>query len=201
MIQQMDEQPTTNQDEIDLARRQFLLKATCIVGGIGVAAATVPFIAAWSPSEATQASGAAVTVDLKLLPPGEMMTVTWRGKPVWIVHRTAAEIASLNQDEIALRDPNSQVDQQPHYAQNLYRSRNPNYLVLVGICTHLGCIPNYCPQPKSVSPNWLGGFLCPCHGSRFDMAGRVFKGSPAPINLLVPPYRFIDAITLLIGED
>lgn len=188
-------------DDIDAARRQFLIKATCIVGAVGVAAAATPFIAALSPSAQTQADNGPVTVDLRQLIPGQQLTVTWQSKPVWIIYRTAAELASLQHDQTELRDPLSQVDQQPSYAKNSYRARDPKYLILVGVCTHLGCIPNYCPLPGSITPSGAGGFLCPCHGSRFDMAGRVLKGSPAPINLLVPPYHFVDANTVVIGED
>lgn len=186
--------------EVDEQRRQFLLAASCVLGGVGAFCALTPFIASWMPNAKTQAANAPVRVDLSVLQPGQQLTVTWRGKPIWIIRRTADMLQNLANHNTALRDPDSKVNQQPPYAQNNYRSINPEFLVLVGICTHLGCIPVYKPHVHELNPQWPGGFYCPCHGSSFDLAGRVFKGAPAPINLEVPPYYFLDANTLIIGE-
>jgi ubiquinol-cytochrome c reductase iron-sulfur subunit len=186
--------------QINKGRRKFLLAATSILGGIGALFASVPFISSWWPSARTQALGSPVTVDISHLEPGAIMTVVWRGKPIWIVHRTPAMLATLKTDTNLLRDPDSKVDQQPNYADNEYRSIKPEYLILVGICTHLGCIPNYKPQLHQLGPTWPGGFYCPCHGSMYDLAGRVFKNVPAPINLQVPPYHFLNDTTIIIGE-
>lgn len=187
--------------EIDKGRRKFLLTASSIMGGIGALFATIPFFASWWPSARTQAEGAPIMVDISHLEPGAIMTVVWRGKPIWIVHRTPDMLATLKTDINLLRDPDSKVDQQPKYADNSYRSIKPEYLVLVGICTHLGCIPNYKPQLQQLGPTWPGGFYCPCHGSMYDLAGRVFKAMPAPINLEVPPYRYLNDTTIIIGEN
>jgi len=188
-------------DEIDEKRRAFLVKATTAVGAVGVLATAVPFVASMLPSEDVAEAAAPIKVDISHLKPGEQLTIMWRGRPIWIIHRTPEALASLKKDLTLLRDPNSQVDQQPPYAKNLYRSIKPEILVLVGVCTHLGCIPTYRPDEGSVSPQWPGGFLCSCHGSKFDLAGRVFKGVPAPINLEVPSYTYINDTTLLIGVD
>jgi ubiquinol-cytochrome c reductase iron-sulfur subunit len=190
------------QDDIDISRRKFLLAATGLLGGIGVLGLATPFIASWRLSGKAKALGAPVECDLSLLEPGQQMTVEWRGKPVWIVRRTQEQLQQLARlDESRLRDPHSNVDQQPDYAHNPYRSRKPEYLILVGICTHLGCSPKYKPTLGELGKDWPGGFYCPCHGSTFDLAGRVFKGVPAPINLAVPPYQFIDDHTVVIGVD
>lgn len=188
-------------DDIDLERREFLKIATTVMGCIGVAAAGIPFIMALEPSADVEAIGAPVSADLSKIGPGEMITIPWRGKPIWVVRRTKEQLASLALDENLLRDPDSKVDQQPDYAKNRYRSIKPEFLVLVGVCTHLGCIPNYRPELGSVTPQWPGGFLCPCHGSKFDMAGRVFKGVPAPINLEVPKYAYRSDTEIIIGAD
>ncbi|MGQ3889882.1 ubiquinol-cytochrome c reductase iron-sulfur subunit [Legionella sp. CNM-1927-20] len=190
-----------SQEEIDEKRRKFLLTATGVLGGIGAACALTPFISSWLPSAKAQAAGAPVEVDLSKLEPGQQATVEWRGRPVWIIRRTKAMLEQLAGAEDQLRDPESLVEQQPAYAKNKYRSIRPEYLVLVGICTHLGCSPKYTPQVNELGPNWRGGFYCPCHGSTFDLAGRVFKGVPAPINLEVPPYRFVNEHVIIIGED
>lgn len=187
--------------DFDEDRRRFLLKSTCVLGGVGALCALTPFVTSLLPSAKAKALGAPVEVDLSKMEPGEQAVVAWRGKPVWIIRRTKEMLGSLKGDESQLRDPQSLVQQQPEYAKNQYRSINPEYLVLIGICTHLGCSPKYKPQLKELGPDWPGGFFCPCHGSTFDLAGRVFKGVPAPINLEVPPYRFINAHTILIGED
>jgi ubiquinol-cytochrome c reductase iron-sulfur subunit len=188
-------------DEIDEKRREFLIKAATALGAVGVVAAAIPFVESMLPSEIAAEAAAPVKVDISKLALGQQLTVMWRGKPIWVIHRSPEEIASLSKDESLLRDPDSKVDQQPPYAKNRYRSIRPEILVLVGICTHLGCIPNYRPEPGSVSSRWPGGFLCPCHGSKFDLAGRVFKAVPAPINLLVPSYTYINDQTVLIGVD
>ena len=184
-------------------RRRMLTTAASVVGGVGVAAAAWPFIASMEPSARAQAAGAPVEVDLSEIAPGEKKVVGWRGKPVWIVHRTPTMMKTLGEDTDKLRDPDSEVaSQTPPFARNEYRAIRPEYLVLVGICTHLGCSPTYRPEPASpdLGPDWLGGFFCPCHGSRFDIAGRVFKGVPVPSNLEVPPYRYLSETRLLIGQ-
>lgn len=186
---------------IDIGRRKFLVGMTSLLGAVGAIFAAVPFISAWFPSAKVRAAGAPVEVNIKRLEPGQKMTVEWRGKPVWIIRRTQAELENLKKGEDVLRDPESLVEQQPHYTQNRHRSINPEYLVLVGVCTHLGCSPTYRPGPGTLNDTWPGGFYCPCHGSTFDMAGRVFQGVPAPINMQVPPYHFIAEDKLVIGED
>jgi ubiquinol-cytochrome c reductase iron-sulfur subunit len=188
-------------DDIDKTRREFLIKATTLIGAVGLVATAIPFVTSMLPSTEAEAAGAPIKVDISQIQPGEQKTVMWRGKPIWIVHRTQEEIDSLNKDSDLLRDPNSDVAQQPPYARNAYRSIKPEFLILVGVCTHLGCIPTYRPEPHSVSSDWPGGFFCTCHGSKFDMAGRVFKGVPAPINLEVPHYAFISDTEIIIGVD
>lgn len=191
--------------DIDSGRRRFLLAATSVLGGIGAAFTAVPFISSWLPSAKARAEGAPVEVDISQLEPGQQVTVEWRGNPVWILRRTEQMLAGLSQTESFLRDPDSVTEQQPVYAHNRYRSRMPEYLVLIAVCTHLGCVPKYCPSrtecPQDLGADWPGGYFCPCHGSKFDLAGRVFKGVPAPINLAVPPYTFINDDTILIGVD
>ena len=197
--------PETNTGEseeiIDIQKRQFLLTATTVLGGVGAACALTPFVSSWLPSAAVEAAGAPVQVDLSKMLPGQQVTVAWRGKPVWIIQRTKEMLDHLSKQNELLRDPQSLTEQQPDYAKNTWRSINPEYLVLVGICTHLGCSPKYTPEVNALGPDWPGGFYCPCHGSTFDLAGRVFKGVPAPINLEVPPYHFISAHMIVIGEE
>jgi ubiquinol-cytochrome c reductase iron-sulfur subunit len=188
-------------DNIDEKRRAFLIKTTTAMGAVGVLATAVPFVTSMLPAEDVSEAGAPIKVDISALKPGDQLTVMWRGKPIWIVYRTPESLESLLKDEPLLRDPNSEEEQQPHYAKNRYRSIKPEILVLVGVCTHLGCIPTYRPEPGSVQAQWPGGFFCTCHGSKFDMAGRVFKGVPAPINLEVPSYTYLNEKTLLIGVD
>ncbi|MCS5710759.1 ubiquinol-cytochrome c reductase iron-sulfur subunit [Candidatus Berkiella aquae] len=189
-------------DKVDTGRRRFLTAATTVIGGVGVAYAASPFICSWFPSAKAQAMGAPVKIDVSKLEPGAQLTVEWRGQPIWVVHRTEQMLEKLKGLDGQLRDPESHEDsQQPKYAQNEYRSIKPNYLVLVGICTHLGCVPMYKPEVGSLDPSWPGGFFCPCHGSRFDMAGRVFKGVPAPLNLVVPPYFYEGDTVIVVGED
>ena len=193
-----------NQEQNDLVdenRRRFLLATTYILSGIGALFALTPFISSWLPSAKARAEGSPVRVDLSKLEPGEQAVVEWRGKPVWIIRRTKDMLRRLKERSSLLRDPYSLTLQQPDYAKNEYRSLNPEYLVLIGICTHLGCSPKYKPNLGDLGPDWPGGFFCPCHGSTFDLSGRVFKDVPAPINLEVPPYYFIDEHTLVIGEE
>jgi ubiquinol-cytochrome c reductase iron-sulfur subunit len=190
----------TTQDEVDESRRCFLRRATATVGGIGIAATSIPFISYWLPSEDIEAAGGPVEVDISKLNPTQQLTVMWRGKPVWIIRRTQAMLETLPKLNNDLRDPFSEDDQQPSYAKNLYRSIKPEFFIAVGVCTHLGCIPTYRPDAGGVSPNWLGGFYCPCHGSTYDLAGRVFKGVPAPKNLEIPDYGYMNDSRIIIGE-
>ncbi|MXX98901.1 MAG: ubiquinol-cytochrome c reductase iron-sulfur subunit, partial [Gammaproteobacteria bacterium] len=181
----------------------FLTSCASIVGGVGMVTTVVPFVKSMNPSAKTQAAGAPVEVDLTKIEPGEMVREEWRGKPVWIVNRTKQMLQTLKDVEPQLRDPNSEQPQQPSYAHNEYRSIKPEFLVLVGICTHLGCSPTYRPDvgAEDLGANWEGGFFCACHGSRFDLAGRVFRGVPAPKNLEVPPYRYAGDDKIVIGES
>lgn len=187
-------------EKLDTSRRRFLTTATSVVGGIGLACTAVPFVVSWLPSEKTKALGAPVEVDISKIEPGQKITVPWRGQPIFIVNRTKEELASLPKLTDSLRDPNSEEPQQPDYAKNIYRSIKENILVVIGICTHLGCVPLYKPEPNSVEAGWLGGFFCPCHGSLYDLSGRVYKGVPAPLNLVVPPYEYLSDTQLKIGE-
>lgn len=188
-------------DKVDEKRREFLLKATTCMGAVGIAAAAVPFITSMLPTINAEAAAGPAKIDISKMKPGDQLTVLWRGKPIWIVKRTQEELDKLPSLDDELRDPHSKVDQQPAYARNGYRSIKPEFLVLVGVCTHLGCVPTYRPEPGSVTTNWQGGFFCTCHGSKFDLAGRVFKDVPAPINLEVPAYSFLDDNTILIGVN
>lgn len=192
-----------NQDGVDKGRRRFLTATTAVVGGIGAVYAAVPFLASWKPSAKAQAAGAPVEVDISKLQPGQRISPEWRGRPIWIVRRTPEMLDRLKQVGGLLADPSSDMPQQPEYAKNEYRAVKPEYLVVIGICTHLGCSPLYRPEVAAadLGADWPGGFFCPCHGSKFDMAGRVFKSMPAPTNLVVPPYRYITDTTILIGED
>lgn len=187
----------------DPERRTWLI-ATGAAAGVAAVGTAVPFVGSLAPSERAKAQGAAVEVDISALAPGAMMTVEWRGKPVWIVRRTPEMLAALHGQEAALADPASERAQQPDYAANEARSIRPEVFVAVGICTHLGCSPTAVPAGSAnpaVGPDWQGGFFCPCHGSTFDGAGRVFRNKPAPTNLEVPPHRYVGASRLLIGED
>ena len=188
---------------IDKKRRHFLTAAATVVGGAGVLATAVPFVSTLSPSARTRAIGGPVEADISKLKPGEMQIEKWRGKPVWILRRSEESIAELAEMVDSLRDPESDVEQQPEYAKNGHRSVNPEYLVVVGLCTHIGCSPKYRSknEGEEFGADWKGGFFCPCHGSKFDLAGRVFKGVPAPANLLVPKYQFISETKILIGDD
>jgi len=188
-------------EQIDEKRRKFLSRATATVGVAGIVAAGIPFAASMMPSEEAKAAGAPVKVNIGSMKPGDQLTVLWRGFPVWIVYRTTQMLEELKKITNELRDPDSKIEQQPEYAQNLYRSIKPEILVLVGVCTHLGCTPTYRPEPHAIDRSWPGGFFCTCHGSKFDMSGRVFKGVPAPINLEVPPYVFLNEEEILIGTS
>lgn len=190
-------------DDVNPGRRRLLTAAATVVGGVGVAFAAAPFIASWWPSERAQAAGAPIEADVSKLEPGARMTVEWRGKPVWLVNRTPRMLEALPTLDDQLRDPQSEASQQPPYCQNETRSIKPDLLVMVGICTHLGCSPTYRPEPApaDLGPQWKGGFFCPCHGSKFDLAGRVFAGVPAPTNMVIPPYMFLSDTRVLVGAD
>ena len=190
-----------SQETINKGRRQFLVALTAGLGAIGALFAAIPFISSWFPSARAKAAGAPVKVDVSHLQPDELMIVEWRGKPVWIIRRSQEDLERLKAPQKNLRDPESTVAQQPEYARNVFRSLKPEYLILVGICTHLGCSPTFVPGVGELGPNWSGGFYCPCHGSKFDLAGRVYTGVPAPINLEVPPYKFLSDSVVLIGDD
>jgi len=190
---------------VDTSKRTWLIASGC-AGAVGGVATAVPFVSTFQPSERAKAAGAAVEVDISALKPGEKVTVEWRGKPVWIVRRTPEQVASLKKTDNQVADPQSdrKAFPTPDYAKNEYRSIKPELFVAVGICSHLGCSPSDRFQPgaqPSLPDDWQGGFLCPCHGSTFDMAGRVFKNKPAPDNLEVPPHMYLSESKLLIGED
>jgi ubiquinol-cytochrome c reductase iron-sulfur subunit len=191
-----------DQEKVDKTRRNLVV-ATSVVGGAATLGAAVPFVASMLPSERAKAAGAPVEVDLSRLAPGELGIYEWRGKPVWVIRRTEQMLASLKAAQEQLSDPASKASQQPGYAENEHRSSKPDIMVMEGVCTHLGCSPQLKPAEAKaeMGGDWVGGFYCPCHGSKFDFAGRVFRGAPAPTNLPVPPYTFLSDSTLLIGED
>ncbi|TAN52818.1 MAG: ubiquinol-cytochrome c reductase iron-sulfur subunit [Betaproteobacteria bacterium] len=190
------------QSPADEERRKLLARATAAAGGLALAGASLPFVASLRPSERAKAQAAPIEVDTALLRPGELKTVEWRGKPVWILGRTPAMLSSLESVRSRLTDPDSTVvSQQPEYARNPTRSINPELFVTISLCTHLGCVPTYAPEPGSIEGDWPGGFYCPCHGSKFDLAGRVYKGSPAPTNLVIPPHQLRGGNLLVIGYD
>ena len=188
-------------EEVDLSRRKFLTGATVATGAVGVAFAAVPFIESWSPSESARAQGAPVEFDISKVDPGQMAVTVWRKTPIYVVRRTPEMVARISGHDSQLKDPKSEDSIQPAYAKNTERSRTAEYLVLIGVCTHLGCLPKERFAQGELYPSWPGGFFCPCHGSRFDLAGRVFDGSPASTNLVVPRYSYPNARTLLVGED
>jgi ubiquinol-cytochrome c reductase iron-sulfur subunit len=192
-------------EQVDTGRRHFLTVATIATGAVGAAFVAVPFLASWKPSARAKAMGAPVEVDIAKLEPGAMVKVEWRGKAIYIVNRTPQMLAQLDGVDASLRDPDSNESDQPEFAKNPARALKPEYLVVVGVCTHLGCAPleKFTPAPAdvSVSADWPGGFFCPCHGSKFDMSGRVFKDVPAPTNLPVPPYRYLSDTRILIGAE
>ncbi|MDH3288054.1 MAG: ubiquinol-cytochrome c reductase iron-sulfur subunit [Betaproteobacteria bacterium] len=191
--------------ELDSGKRRFLIAATSVAGGVAAGATAVPFVASMLPSERAKAAGAPVEADITNLAPGELMRLEWRGKPVWIVRRTKEMLESVRKNDTNVADPESQrnPDYTPPYARNEYRSIKPEYLVVVGICTHLGCSPvdKFKAEAEPFDANWKGGFYCPCHGSLFDLAGRVYKNKPAPDNLPVPPHTYLSDSTIRIGED
>ena len=186
---------------VDTGRRRFLTAATAVVGGIGAVAVAVPFIKSWNPSAKAKAAGAPVEVNISKVEPGQLIRVEWRGKPVWVVRRTKEILTNLATIDSQLSDPAS-AEEQPSYAKNAVRSINPEYFIAVGLCTHLGCSPTYLPDTFSEQVEGVpSGFYCPCHGSKFDLAGRVFQGVPAPLNLVVPPHQYIDEGNVIIGVD
>ncbi len=191
-------------DGIDTSRRRFLTTTASVVGGAGAVATTIPFISTLSPSAKTKAIGAPIEVDIGELQPGERKIVQWQGKPVWILRRDNTSLDGIKSLDGEVRDPASDEAQQPEYAKNEYRSVKPEYLIVLGLCTHLGCSPTFVNADEGASHNlsgWKGGFFCPCHGSRFDLAGRVYKGVPAPTNLVVPPHMYLSETKVLIGDD
>ena len=189
---------------VDTDKRRFLTNATTVVGSIGAIAVTIPFISSLSPSAKARAAGAPVEVDISKLEVGQLLTIEWRGKPVFVFRRSEETLSTLAGLKTELRDPHSEeLGQQPSYCKNDLRSIRQDLMVLVGICTHLGCAPTYRPElaPEDLGPDWQGGFFCPCHGSTFDLAGRVYQSVPAPTNLVVPPHYFINDNKLLIGKE
>jgi ubiquinol-cytochrome c reductase iron-sulfur subunit len=194
-------------DGVNQGRRRFLTGATCVVGAVGVVGAAVPFVGSWNPSAKAKAAGAPVKANISKIEPGQMITVEWRGKPVYILRRTEESLATLDKMTDKVSDPTSEKSSQPAYVDPVNRAIKPEFLVLVGLCTHLGCAPMFRPavgvDPATGGANaeWLGGFFCPCHGSKFDLAGRVFQGVPAPINLEVPPYKYESDGVIEIGVD
>ena len=188
---------------VDTGRRRFLTLTTTVVGGAGMAAAAWPFLASLKPSERAKALGAPVIVDISKLEPGQQVVAVWRRQPIFVVRRTPEMIATLEAVTGELADPESAVPQQPDYIKGAARALKPEVMVLNGICTHLGCSPKFRPEAPApeIGPDWKGGYFCPCHGSKFDLSGRVYKGVPAPVNLKVPPHRYANDTTLVIGED
>lgn len=190
-------------EEIDQSKRHFLTVATVVVGAIGVCVTAVPFVTSMNPSAKALALGGPTDIDVSKIEPGALVKAVWRNKPAWVVQRPQAALAELPKVDPRLRDPDSNEPQQPPYAKNGWRSVKPELFVVIGICTHLGCSPLYVPQPgdPSVGPTWPGGFHCPCHGSLYDLAGRVFKNVPAPLNLPVPMHRYVSDKVIRIGEN
>jgi ubiquinol-cytochrome c reductase iron-sulfur subunit len=188
-------------DEIDKKRRCFLRLATTAVGGVGLAAASIPFISYWMPSADTEAASEPIKIDISALKPRDQLTVPWRGMPIWVIRRDQEMLDTLSKLTDTLRDPLSEQDQQPSYCKNIHRSIKPTFFVGIGICTHLGCVPTYRPDLASVAPDWIGGFYCPCHGSKYDLSGRVYKDVPAPLNLKIPRHMYTSDTEILIGQD
>ena len=190
-------------EDVNLSKRRLLIAATTAAGGVAAAGAGTPFVLSLMPSERAKAAGAPVEVDVSAIQPGMMIGIEWQGKPVWIVRRTQEMLDLLARHDDKLVDPKSTVPQQPEYCNNPYRSIKPEYLVVLGVCTHLGCSPTYRPEvaPPDLGADWPGGWFCPCHGSRFDLAARVYKGVPAPSNMIVPPHKYLGEGRLLIGDD
>ncbi|MFL2874283.1 MAG: ubiquinol-cytochrome c reductase iron-sulfur subunit [Pseudohongiellaceae bacterium] len=189
-------------DSTDIERRQFLTGTAAVLGGLGAGVAAIPFVSTFQPSERAKAIGAPVEANIDQIEPGQRVTYKWRGKPVWIIRRTEEQLTALEQMRDILADPDSTSSVQPEFAENSWRSLNQEYLVLVGICTHLGCSPSFRPLAGDVvmGADSVGGFYCPCHGSKFDLSGRVYAGVPAPTNMDVPPYKFLNESRILIGE-
>lgn len=189
--------------EVDQSRRRFLTIATTAAGAVGAGFVAVPFISSWKPSERARAMGAPIEWDISKLEVGQMVTIVWRKQPIYVVRRDEKLVAQLKDHDSRLKDAGSSASDQPAYAKNEMRARRADLLVLIGTCTHLGCLPKqrFEPGDAELGADWPGGFFCPCHGSRFDLAGRVFNGSPASLNLRIPPYNFKDTNTLVIGED
>lgn len=189
--------------EVDRSKRRFLVAATSAMGGVAGVAVLTPFVMSMLPSERAKAAGAPVEVDISKVESGMLLAIEWQGKPVWIVNRTKEMLATLPKNDSKVLDPKSEQPQQPTYCQNETRSIKPPYLVVVGICTHLGCSPTFRPEmaPQDLGPDWDGGWFCPCHGSRYDLAARVYKGVPAPLNMQVPPHKYLTATRILVGED
>jgi ubiquinol-cytochrome c reductase iron-sulfur subunit len=190
-------------EQVDVGRRRLLTTATALTGAVGVAFAATPFLASWKPSARAKALGAPIEIDVSKLEPGAMLKVEWRGKPVFVLRRTPQMLQSIAQSNALLADPASDGSLQPDYAKNEARARKPEYLVMLGVCTHLGCapMPKFEPADVTISADWLGGFYCPCHGSKFDLSGRVYKSVPAPTNLTIPPYAFLSEGRILVGSD
>lgn len=190
-------------EEASVSRRHFLTVATSVTGVVGLALTAAPFIASFKPSTRAQALGAPVSVDISRVESGSMIRVVWRGQPVWVLHRSKDMLERLKGEKVGLKDPGSDESTQPEYAKNPTRALREDYLVVIGNCTHLGCAPleRFEVAPADLGPDWVGGFYCPCHGSRFDLAARVMDGSPAPTNLVIPPYRFVGDNLIIIGED
>ena len=191
-------------DTVNSGRRRFLTAATSAVGVAGVVGIAVPFVGSWNPSAKAEAAGAPVKADISKIEPGQMVVVEWRGKPVYVLRRTEQQVDNLDKLDALLKDPESEISKQPAYIEGRDRSLKPEIMVFVGLCTHLGCAPKYRPEVGAADlggDDWLGGFFCPCHGSKFDLAGRVYQGVPASTNLEVPPYSYEDDSTLIIGAD
>jgi ubiquinol-cytochrome c reductase iron-sulfur subunit len=190
-------------EQVDQGRRQLLTAATVLTGAVGVAFAAVPFLASWKPSARARALGAPVEIDVSKLEAGALLKVEWRGKPVWVLRRTEEMLEALDGFEDQLADPASNSSEQPDYTRNAARAVRPEFMVMLGVCTHLGCAPveRFRRGDAEMGADWPGGFYCPCHGSKFDLAGRVFKGMPAPTNLSIPPHTFLDDNRILVGED
>lgn len=192
-----------SEQQVDAGRRRFLTVATSAVGGVAVVGMATPFVLSFLPSERAKAAGAPVEVDISKIEAGQLINVEWQGKPVWLLSRTPAQLATLPKLDAQMVDPWSDMDQQPDYCKNRHRSIKPALLVAVGICTHLGCSPTFRPDlaPADLGPDWLGGFYCPCHGSKYDLAARVYKSMPAPKNLLVPPHKYLSDTRIRVGDD
>ena len=190
-------------DGVNTGRRRFLVAATSVVGAAGAVGAAVPFVGSWFPSAKAKAAGAPVKVNISKIEPGQQIVAEWRGQPVFVVHRTEEMLASLPKLNAELADPDSKASEQPTYVNAQTRSFKPEILILVGLCTHLGCSPSFRPEvaPADLGAQWLGGYFCPCHGSRYDMAGRVYKSQPAPLNLPVPPHSYESADVVILGLD